>query len=88
LVLLRSKEPAQQRLHAENSKQVIAAAHPEDSKLAHRKGKTRSALTLLIHHVQILKPQSTVVNRRLRSSILPFAVGMVAFKGMDRLSTF
>jgi hypothetical protein len=27
-------------------------------------------------------------NRRLRSSILPFAVGMVASKGMDRLSTF
>jgi hypothetical protein len=45
-------------------------------------------MTLLIHRVEILKPQSTVVNRRLRPSILPFAVGMVASKGMDRSSTF
>ena len=30
----------------------------------------------------------SVVNRRLRSSILPFAVGTVVSKGMDRLSTF
>jgi hypothetical protein len=30
-----------------------------------------TAMTLLIHRVEILKPQSTVVNRQLRSSILP-----------------
>jgi len=29
-----------------------------------------------------------VANRQLRSSILPFAVGTVASKGMDRLGTF
>jgi hypothetical protein len=43
---------------------------------------------LLIHRVEILKPQSTVVNRRLPSSALPLAVGTVASKGMDRLATF
>ena len=32
-------------------------------------------MMLLIHRVEILKPQSTVVNRRLPSSTLPFAVG-------------
>jgi hypothetical protein len=45
-------------------------------------------MTLLIHRLKVLKPQSTVVNRPLRSSILPFAVGTVASKGVDRLSTF
>jgi hypothetical protein len=45
-------------------------------------------MTLLIHGVEILKPQSTVVNRRLRSSILPVRGGTVASKRMDRLGTF
>jgi hypothetical protein len=45
-------------------------------------------MTLLIHRVEVLNPQSTVVNRRLCSSILPFAVGTVASKGVDRLSAF
>jgi hypothetical protein len=50
-----------------------AAAHAEDSQTStqDRKAKTKSAMTLLIHRVEILKPPSTVVNRRLRSSILP-----------------
>ena len=34
--------------------------------------------------VEILKPQSTVVNRQSCSSILQFAVGTVASGGMDR----
>jgi len=45
-------------------------------------------MMLLIHHVEILKPQSTVVSRRLPSSALPFAVGTVASKGMNRLAAF
>jgi hypothetical protein len=45
-------------------------------------------MALLIHRVEILKPQSTCREQRLRSSILPFAVGTVASKGMDRLGTF
>ena len=45
-------------------------------------------MTLLIHHVEILKPQSTVVNRQSCSSTLQFAVGTVASTGMDRLGTF
>ena len=35
-----------------------------------------------------LRQLPNVEIRRLRSSILPFAVGTVASKGMDRLSTF
>jgi hypothetical protein len=45
-------------------------------------------MTLLIHHVEMLKPQSTVVNRQSCSSTLQFAVGTVASKGKDRLGTF
>jgi hypothetical protein len=45
-------------------------------------------MTLLIHHVEILKPQSTVVKRQACSSTLQFAVGTVASQGLDRLGTF
>jgi hypothetical protein len=45
-------------------------------------------MTLLIYRVEILKPQSNCREQRLRSSILPFAVGTVASKRMDRLGTF
>jgi hypothetical protein len=45
-------------------------------------------MTLLIHHVEIVKPQSTVLNRKSCSSTLQFAIGIVASKGMDRLGTF
>jgi hypothetical protein len=47
-----------------------------------------SAMTLRSIRVEILKPQSTVVNRRLRSSPLPFAFGTMGSKDMDRSGTF
>jgi hypothetical protein len=45
-------------------------------------------MPLLIHRVQILKPQSTVVNKAI--TLIDPAVGgrTVASKGVDRLSTF
>ena len=45
-------------------------------------------MTLLIHRVEVLNPQSTVVNKAITLIDLPFAVGTVASKGVDRLSTF
>ena len=46
-------------------------------------------MTLLIHRVEVLNPQSTVVNKAI--TLIDPAVrgrGTVASKGVDRLSTF
>jgi hypothetical protein len=40
-------------------------------------------MTLLIHHVEILKPQSPVVNRQSCSSTLQFAVCWFSLKWQE-----
>jgi hypothetical protein len=46
-------------------------------------------MTLLIHRLKVLKPQSTVVNKAITLiASCRSAVGTVASKGVDRLSTF
>lgn len=45
-------------------------------------------MTLLIDRMEVLKPRSAVVTRRITIIDLQLAVGTVASKVMDRLGTF
>src|SRR6516162_8089962 len=66
-ILLRAQQPLTQRIH----------------KVAHRKGRTKSAKTLLIHRVEILHNQLSSTGDNAHRPV-PFSVGTVASKGCFR----